>query len=427
MITILLFLIYLILIFCGTHFLKCKFNFLNIFNTIWFLVLMFSTVGLYKFPVPNFKTITYLLVGILSFNFMTFFSLSIRSDKKKNMNLTKRKTLNSKKMRIILLVLFLFMLPMTIRCFLLIYSNGFSYVRNLYLSGLLFDKKIQLIWNYIIRPLSVVLLIYNLLEYSKDRKKFLNLILNFLIVAEYVICTASRGIIFELLVLTLIINLNEYKKILKILKQNKKIIILFLLVIMILVIITSERSLNSENGILFNVYCYFCGSIHLFDYLILNPDISLLNSKNLLYGLSTFNGPLEIFKILMNTIFDTNIKSGIEIINEVTQQYYNISNIVVMNNNVTMFYGFLRDFDFLGIIIGPELLAVLYSIAYKYKKKYSDNDCCQAIYCYLTSLIPYTIFELKLTICSYFIVLLMLVLLHKILYKPIHKEVGGAL
>lgn len=85
-------------------------------------------------------------------------------------------------------------------------------------------------------------------------------------------------------------------------------------------------------------------------------------------------------------------KSGVETINEVTQQFVFVSPQTFMNNNVTMIYAFLRDFGVWGLFICPFLLGAIYAHMYKLKK-IQPNIYRKSVYYFSLSIMPFLLFE----------------------------------
>ncbi len=78
-----------------------------------------------------------------------------------------------------------------------------------------------------------------------------------------------------------------------------------------------------------------------------------------------FSGVITPIIIFLKIILGVEIQTGIEILNEVTQIFSNVSPKIKMNNNCTMIYAFLRDLGFAGLILYPSIIALFFSSVYK--------------------------------------------------------------
>lgn len=384
-------------------------NYLNIYIIIWLIPTFLSYWNFFGFTRPSDKTYWYIIISIIIFNIASLFLIKTKftfNREKRNNN----KHINMKLLTVISIILLLSVIPETKIGFDIIKNHGFNYLRNTYLNGLLYTNFQKIYLVYIFRPLSMAIYIYSLLNILDKKKGKLVLMFSIVNFIQYMFIFGSRSFLFELMLITGIIICDKYKKIGKIIKHNKKIVLLLLALILILFYITLQRNVSkSGGGLLVNIYLYFIGGIHLFDYLNNNVAISLLDGKHLLYGYATFNGFLEPFKIIISMLFKVNLKTGIEIINEVTQNYYLVGEGLLMNNNVTYLYVFLRDFGVIGLIICPFLLAIVYSTSYKNKE---NNIGTRAIYYFLLSVMPYFLFEFRLAICGSFLTIIYIIILY---------------
>lgn len=189
------------------------------------------------------------------------------------------------------------------------------------------------------------------------------------------------------------------------------------MLLFIIIAVTNERSLNSNEGFLFNLYSYYVGSIHLLNVHVENPYLSLLDGEHLLYGKGMLSPIWEITKISLKMIgFNIDIETGIDIINEQTQNYLTVKNGVKMNNNVTFLYVCLRDFDIYGLIIDSAYIALWFAIIYKlYIKRNSLKT--DAMYFYLISNLPYFIFEFVLNKTPTILTFIYIIIVYNIICK----------
>ena len=271
---------------------------------------------------------------------------------------------------------------------------------------------------YIVLPLSKAITIYSVMDCVEKKKINKTLVVSFINVILTVLTFAGRGILLDFIFLiVVIISCSQHKlSLLKTIKQYKKAIVILAIILVLISTITNQRKLNSESSLFSNAYSYYVGSIHLFD-VHLNEKASLLDDENLLYGKAILSPIIDIYKMTINFFgFNTNIKSGVETINQQVQQYYRVGNHISLNNNVTFLYVPLRDFGIFGLLIGPLYLSFIYAIAYK-KKKNLPTVKNKAIYYYLCSILPYFIFEFYLNKTNTFFTIIFILVIPYIFFK----------
>lgn len=391
-------------------------NYLNVFLLIWYIASMLSRYGFYDFYVPSEKTYIYILVALISLEAFSilFMKITIKKGILKNDNKQyKMKYMNITIMAAIITAL---MIPTTIRGIEILMAEGFDYLRGAGFSTDTYSSMEKIFLVYIIKPLNITLLVYSMIDFIDNNKIKLNLILCIINVFQDILTFGGRASLLSVVLLFAIILVDKYgKKIYIIFKKNKKIIIASILIIGVIIYITSQRQVHGGKGLLFNIYSYYVGSIHLFGLYVDNPNISLLDGNHLLYGQETINPITEMINIL-GGFFGISLTTGIEIVNEVTQKFVYASPDVLMNNNVTMLYAFLRDFDIYGLIIGPMLVAAVYAFAYKRRKKTGELKW-RAVYYYVLAQLPYFLFENVLAKGNVVFNIIFIIVLSRIIYK----------
>ena len=391
-------LVYLILILMffviNTHFFKKKSNYLNWFMTFFFGIAMLANIAPFGFARPILKTNIYIIVSLFVFELFSLFFLSIKGKNTNEEKIEVKSSINWKALSLLSLVILILLLPKCIEGTNIILEYGFTKLRADVLVGDLYSNYTKIFINYILQPTNTAIFIYSLIYYFRNKKIKLSLVFSLINIIQIVLIFAGRNIIFNSILLILIVSFCESKiNIFELVKRNKKVVLIILAAVLSIVMITGDRSLKGDSSILFNGYSYFSGSIHLFDYHVKNPKISLLDDDHLLYGKGMFSPIGEFGNLVLKAVHKKMVdKTGIEIINEVTQKYYKLNNGTIMNNNVTFIYTCLRDFGILGLIIGPLLLSCLYSYIYKKQKK-SNTVLNKSMYYYLCSILPYLVFE----------------------------------
>lgn len=389
-------------------------NYLNIFLIMYYLIMLLSNSGIYGFSIPSEKTNAYLLIALISLEFFSFLFMKIKLNVEE---VNKKEILNRKRLLFISIVVTILMIPTTIEGIKILSEQGFTAVRSAAFSDDIYSSYTKIFLVYILMPLNKVIYIYSLLDYVENKKIKLPIVFSVVNVFQIVATLGGRSVLLDFIMISVVIVFEKYnRKIFEIFKKNKKIIIISALLLIMMVAVTNDRSLDDEKGVIFNLYSYYVGSIHLFDIHLQNPEISLLDGEHLLYGKGILNPLLDISKIALKTIgINTDIVTGTEIINEQVQQYITVKNGLKMNNNVTFLYVCLRDFDIYGLIIGPAYIALWFSVIYKLyiKKKCIKTD---ALYFYLVSILPYFVFEFYINKTTFLSTIIFIILIYNFVY-----------
>ncbi len=390
-------------------------NYLNIFLIMYYLVILLSSSGRYGFSIPSDRTYLYLLIALIALEFFSLFFIKIKLNVKER---KKNETLNRKRLLFISILVTILMIPTTVEGIKILMEQGFTAVRSAAFSNDIYSSYTKIFLTYILLPLNKVIYIYSLLDYVKNRKIKLPLVFSIVNALQTVVTLGGRSILLDFILISVVIIYEKYnRKIYEIFKENKKIIIVSMILLVMMIVITNDRSLDEDEGVLFNLYSYYVGSIHLFNVHLQNPEISLLDGEHLLLGKGMMNPIWDISKIALKTVgFDVNIITGTEIINEQVQEYLTVRDGIKMNNNVTFLYVCLRDFDIWGLIIGPAYIALWFAVTYKLyiKKKSIKTD---ALYFYLVSILPYFIFEFYINKTPFLLTIIFIILIYKFVYK----------
>ena len=369
-------------------------NYLNVFLLIWYFASVLSMQGFYDFYVPSNKAYIYILITLISLETFSILFMKLTIKKKKaNLNDEKYK-LKYFNITLLALLVTVLMIPTTIKGINVLANSGFGALRTEGLSaGTTYTALEKIFLVYILKPFNMALLTYSVVDFIDNNKIRFNLILCIINVFQQMLTFGGRSALLGIILLIFVVVVDKYgNRILQLIKKNKKILIAAIAILGVIVYITSQRQVGGGEGLIFNIYTYFVGSIHLFGVCIDNPSVFLLDGNNLLYGQAMFNWITEIINFSGGLLFNTSITTGIEIVNQVTQNFVHVSPTVLMNNNVTMLYVFLRDFDIWGLIIGPMILALVYVCSYKARKN-RRTLLSRVIYYYLLSQMPYFLFE----------------------------------
>lgn len=405
--------IYIMFVSINSYIYKKKINFCNIIITLWTIVSILSMFGFYDMYIPNNDTYMYILFFIISFEVFCLFFYKVKFTKETSKSIDiKEENIKYKQMNTILTILICVMGYFAIQGIMTLISGGsFSEVRDAYLNYENFSNKLQMFISLVVVPLGQAIGIYAIIDCIDKKKIKLTILLFFVFLGELSIYTGGRGAIVNVALIIVIALMDKYNNnIIKIVKENKIIIITLIIIAVIIGTITLQRNLRGK-GIIYNVYCYFVGGIHLLGRYIENPERYLLTSDNLLYGqilISGFSYPITFILRL----FGMNIKAGLYTFYEITQQFVQISPSTTINNSVTMICYALRDFGVTGIFIYSALIS--YFFVYLYKKKIKENCILnRAMYYYFLKCAIFLFADFQFANTSTIFIFIYLILLYK--------------
>jgi oligosaccharide repeat unit polymerase len=157
--------------------------------------------------------------------------------------------------------------------------------------------------------------------------------------------------------------------------------------IIIMTVFTQERSWEKKVSFTKTFNLYFIGSFSLLDKFINNPSLSKID-KDYLYGRASLGSFIDPFLLLGVKTGVTNLTTddlGVNNINKVSEQFYNVGKNYEMNAFCTMYYPFMRDFGLLGVFIFPFLLgSFLNWLLFKIQKtKDSFFFIAYIMFCYI--------------------------------------------
>ena len=399
---------------------KKNINYLNIFLIIYYFAIVFSMSRFYGFSVPNDKLYIFVLIALISLEMFSIFFMAIKLHIKEE---KKEEKVNTKILGFIALIIFVFMIPTTIEGIKIIRQYGFFAARSAAFSTEVYSSYTKIFLVYILAPLDKVVYMYALIDYIKTKKINIALIISSINILQMTVTLGGRSALLDFIIISIVIVYSKYNgQIIDILKNNKRIIAIAAIMMMAIVGVTNNRSIKKNEGFLFNVYSYYVGSIHLFNVHLSNPNISLLDGNHLLYGRGMLNPIEELTKMTLKFAkIKTDKETGIDIMNKQLQKFLTVRNGVKMNNNATFLYVCLRDFDFIGLIIGPAYIALWFVILYKLyiKKKSLKTDI---MFFYIVSCIPYFLFEFYLNRTPTVLTFIYIMFLYKIVVSRKNKS-----
>lgn len=403
--------IYMVLFIANSYMYNKRINVNNVIITIWTITSILSMFGFYDMYVPNEKTYIYILLFMVTFELCSLFFLKTIKIKEQSDDMSK--TLNYNIINIVLIILICVMAYFTLQGIeILIEGGSFSEVRDAYLNHENFSNKLKMFISLVILPIGHAIGVYTIIEYVNKKKITATLILFLIFLCELIIYTGGRAAIVHVAVLLVVALMDKYNNnIIKIIKENKLIILTLIIIGIIIGIITLQRNLRGK-GIIYNMYCYFVGSIHLLGVYVDNPEKFLLTNDYLLYGqvlISGFSYPI----LFVLQLVGINIKAGLYILYETTQRFIQISPNTTINNNVTMIYYALRDFGVFGIFIYTSIINFVFTYLYKKRKK-NESILYKALYYYFIRCVIFLLFDFQFANTGVIFTFFYLILIYKL-------------
>ena len=391
-------------------------NYANCFIWLWYAACILASIGFFEFYVPNDIAFLSVLVMTICFEVGVHFGSRLVFKVKKRRSVLKKDvseiSISSSLFCFLNFACTTYMVPYVKTGLKYLAIGGFNTLRQESLRTALYPTIMKLIMADIIQPIilvTVLICVYELIWNKRFHLCFIAAIINAIL---YVLIFAGRWIIMEILMIILITVIDKYKlKIVSLIVDNKIVAFLGLVGVAGLIQITSQRSIQANGSILSNIYSYFIGSIHLFGVYTSSPKKYLLfDSRYYLYGAEFFSGFLDIIYLILNRFANTDLRSGINILNDVTQTFVDVSPTVKMNNNVTMLYGFLRDGGYMALVIESFLVGTIYA---KVEKMKDTNFSKKIIWTFMRSLILFLLFEWMYARSSMIMVIVFVILLTK--------------
>lgn len=394
MLAILLYLIILLVFWVlNSKAFRKKLNYANIFLLLWCVIPSLSAIGLFEFYEPPFMTHIYIYIMILVFELFTLLGKRTRIGKYKHIDTNERPTtekINWRLMLIISLACLVIMIPFFVTAIRFALENGYYYLRLRVLNNELFAARDRIILQDIIQPLMIVTTlagVYHLVERGKLK---LVTVVSIIDCGIYMLTIGNRWLIMEVMFIIVTIVAGKYAlNIFALLKRNKWVSRIAIILVVGMIFITLQRSIRGSTGLMYDIYAYFVGSIHLLGLAVGSPTQFALTGTDLLWGEELFGSFIGLINNIGIAIGRGDIINTTGI-NNIVQQYYFVSPKTHMNNNITMIYAFLRDFGVFGIIIDTAVLALFYIYLYKRRNR---TIYTRLGYIFGLSLLPFLIFE----------------------------------
>ena len=390
---------------------KRWFNYANCFVWLWYVTSIITTFGFFEFVIPT--DITYVMVSLMTvfFEFGVHFGAQLVHYKKKPQRVRHHVIIPIKIQAALFWILnmacTIYMIPYVKTGLQYIAIGGFDSLRQESLRTTLYSTMMKITMADLIQPIILVTVLICIYSLIWNRIFYVFFIISIINAILYILIFAGRWIIVEIIMIVLITVVDRYRlKIGKFIISHKVLFITSVFAILGIIQITNQRNIQTNGSFLSNVYSYFIGSLHLFGVYAARPSKYLLfDTQYYLWGSEFFSGILDIIFLIINRLTGSNLRPGITVINQVTQNFVAVSSSVTMNNNVTMLYAFLRDGGIIALMLESFTVGLIYSKVEKIKNRSLSNSL---LWVFMRSLMLFLLFEWMYARSSMIMVIIMI-------------------
>lgn len=391
----------------------------SIFCFIWGITGIFSNMGLYGVYLPSGIVNIAMLLGILLFA-IVYSALS--HNRKINVQYISEMQceIKYKIVYVINVLVFIYIIPFFVRALVIIRTEGFMYLRSI--AGIeSYEMGATSLSNLILQAFCYPAIIATftigcILFFQGNKKSIKIIIISFINLTLYCLTNAARNGFIVLIVICMVCYVKYYrtqrKENVEVLSKKEH-FLSFLIVcvcIAILLWISNERSSDGDSFIRTAYLYYFGGPAYLSQLLdnLLNYKIN----STLLFGVSSFGFVWNIFALVLNRIGFSIVNSDFIINSTLACRSLTVGSGVKLNAMSTIFFPFLMDWGYLGLIIGPILFAIFSNIIDK-KAYWKNSIRWHAIEVYWFYAIYRSVFKWEGVSVGFFFVLFFIALFTK--------------
>ncbi len=374
------------------------FSFVTIFSSLWFLFAALSSLGLYHIRKPSLVVHLYVIIFVLIVDALFFFQKKI-TIKAPVISTDVSYTLKVNRIFMIQLLAILLSLPLLTQAITLYSQFGdLSIIRTKFFSSSLFESYIAgvVFKGAPMGLLNALIIIWSVYAFENKQYKYI-----FWSIVDCLLITlinGGRGAVFDLMIVLLMLFLYIDRDKLIVSKIFKRIIFVILIGAFVFMIVVS---INRGQNIIKSIYLYFSGSFAFLDYILENAEIFALNNHQ--YGYISLSFLIEPLILIMKYVGWTTIKIPSWHFNNYCQYYYNIGTggyNVMINNNTTFFFCFLKDLGTIGIVLAALIFGCVISQLFKQWKH--GNTKSGLFFLYFCTVLISGIMSYKLLGTSFF-------------------------
>ncbi len=402
-------------------------NPLSFFSLLWCVVGFVANLGYKDYYLPSDFVNWVIIAGILIY-YIAFYVVFKRASFGffHNLIVVQNERLNYLFIYTISIICIVFELPTFIRAINLVSTVGMSYMRS-HASVVYSSMLINQISESFIKPvftattiLAVITLFYR--KQYRTRGLFIIAILENIILS---VITAGRSpfvnALFYLMITFLLIRGGG---LLKLVVKGKRIIFVILGAAAMVIYLSSLRS-NSEFGfdqVTSTAFIYyFSGPSYLSRLLETYREYGI--GGKLMWGQATLGFITNWFVVLLDPLFGGELETSLNIVgSRITSRRLAVGTYNSVNAMCTVYYPFLIDWGYIGIILGPIVLVFISKILVDRTKK-SPSIKNVGMYVFWLYTLIRTVFKWDLMGLDFFVIMLSLHLFTSPLYKIRRKVV----
>lgn len=374
---------------------------ITFFSVLWSIVGAIANMGLYGYYVPSILVNLIIFIGIILFQI--FFYIFIKNNRN-NINDTDNMeilgNINYKMVYLVNFTAFLFLFPFFLRSIKIISSSGYAYLRAFASDtelGIASSGIQNSILDSFIRPIFASTSILSVVvSFSNANRKYKIRLLLVAIITNvcFAITNAARApfvnfILYFLLGFVIFRGKNIFQSILK---EKTKLFVCAVLFILI-IYVTEERSMDGSGSVYFlkTLYTYYFSGPSYLTQLLDSQTGYGIGGKYFL-GSATLGFITNFFSSFLILLTGKPQGSLYILGSVITNKQYFVAPDVFLNAMCTVFYNFLLDWGYIGIFLGPLILAIfsyiLFTKAYK-----NSNILSFSLYLYWLNVLFRTIFK----------------------------------
>ena len=314
-------------------------------------------------------------------------------------------------------LVFIYIMPFFVRALVVIRTEGFMYLRSI--AGIESDEMSanslsNLILQALCYPAIIATFTLGCILFFRGSKKPIKIIIcSFVNLTLYCLTNAARNGFIVIIIIFAVCYVKYYrtqrKEHVQVISKKERIFsfLIACICITMLLWISNERSSDGDS-IVRTAYLYYCGGPAYLSQLLENLLSYKINST-FLFGVSSIGFIWNIFALALNRIGFSILNSDFIINSTLACRSLTVGSGVKLNAMSTIFFPFLMDWGYLGLIIGPIVFA-FFSYVIDKKTYWKNTIRWHAIEVYWFYAIYRTVFKWEGVSIGFFFVLFFIVL-----------------
>ena len=341
------------------------FNYGSVFAALWTVVGIMANTGALGIYLPNTLVNVCIVAGVFVFGLV----YSIFAKKERTTALTvleMSSVVRVKAMLVANAAALVFMIPHFMVSLNLIRTRGFAYLRAVNYTG--FDVTgrstlINLILENLCFPLFVATAILGVIMILTAKKGAIPLIIAAVVnttVYEFTVGARNGFVVLMVVAVFAAIKIGYplVRERIKLPRSLKWILYpIGLLLVWVVIYITGERSLE-QKSLFENFYYYFFAGPSYLTQLLEHMQEYRLN-QDLFLGSGTFGFVYNLIATVLNRFGLGVFDSGYVLNSVLSNVYYQVSDSTRLNAMATLYFPFLMDWGYVGIVLGPAIVAAI--------------------------------------------------------------------